>query len=173
MRNKALTGTALVAALAGLWQLEGVEYKAYRDIAGVPTICAGTTRNVKMTDTATVEQCWSMSLEDYRYHESEVLRSIKVPLSTETQTALTFFCLNVGNAGCRGSTAFRLINQGKLPEGCDALRMWNKVTINGKKVVSKGLVNRREAEVQLCKQQSASWWSSAQSRFSGLLARFM
>ncbi|ARB30337.1 lysozyme [Pseudomonas phage phiNV3] len=149
LRNKALAGTALSLALGGLVGLEGMSLPAYRDIAGVPTICAGTTAGVKMGDVATPAQCYSMTLKDYRRFEAIVLKHIDIPLNVSEQVALTYFCYNVGPA-CATSTAFKLFNQGRTREGCEAMGMWNKVTINGRKVVSKGLVNRRAAEIELC-----------------------
>jgi lysozyme len=150
MRNKALAGAALAAAIGGLYTLEGLELFAYKDIAGVPTICAGTTSGVRMGDKATPQQCWDMTVRDYQKHEGAVLRGITVPLNVNQQTALTFFCYNVGNAACMDSTAFRLINAGDYRAGCQAMALFNKVTIDGRKVVSRGLVNRRAAEVQKC-----------------------
>lgn len=150
MRNKMLSGAALVAAIAGLYQLEGMETVAYRDIVGVPTICAGTTVGVKMGDVATPQQCWDMTVNDFRKHEKAVLDNIKVPLNLNQQMALAFFCYNVGNYACINSTAFRTINAGSYTAGCQAMGMFNKITVNGRKVVSKGLVNRRNAEIALC-----------------------
>lgn len=149
LRNRALAGTALSLALGGLVGLEGMSLPAYRDIAGVPTICAGTTAGVKMGDAATPAQCYSMTLKDYRRFEAIVLKHIDIPLNVNEQVALTYFCYNVGPV-CAQSTTFRQFNQGRTLEGCHSLGVWNKVTINGRKVVSKGLVNRRAAETELC-----------------------
>jgi lysozyme len=161
MKNKALTGAALALALGGLTQLEGDKRVAYLDIAGVPTICAGTTEGVRMGDTATQADCYRMTLKDYRRFEKVVLDNITIPLNVNEQVALTYFCYNVGAGrkataklrkvdGCVTSRAFNLINQGRVQDGCEAMRLWNKVTINGRKVVSKGLDNRRSLEVKLC-----------------------
>jgi lysozyme len=150
MRNKAIGGAALAAAIAGLYTLEGVELTAYRDIAGVPTICAGTTSHVGMGQRATPQQCWDMTVRDYQKHEQAVLKGITVPLNVNQQTALTFFCYNVGISACMDSTAFRKTNAGDYRAGCQAMALFNKVTVNGRKVVSKGLVNRRAAEVKQC-----------------------
>jgi lysozyme len=46
---------ALAVALVGAW--EGLRTKAYRDAVGVPTVCYGETRGVRMGDRYTVEQC--------------------------------------------------------------------------------------------------------------------
>lgn len=157
MRNKALAGAALAAAIGGLYQLEGVKTNAYLDIAGVPTICAGTTLGVKMGDKATAQQCWDMTVADFRKHERPVLDKIKVSLNTNQQTALAFFCYNVGITACTNSTAFRLINQGDYAAGCKAMGMFNKVRINGVLVHSKGLQNRRNAEIDLCLKPVPFW----------------
>lgn len=150
MRNKAIGGAALAAAIAGLIGLEGMSLPAYRDIAGVPTICAGSTLGVKMGDRATPQQCWEMTVRDYQKHEKAVLRGITVPLNVNQQVALTFFCYNVGVYACMDSTAFRKINAGDYTAGCQAMALFNKVTVNGRKVVSNGLRNRRAAEVKKC-----------------------
>lgn len=158
--NKALAGAVLASAIGGLYTLEGVEYTAYTDIAGVPTICAGTTQGVRMGDRATPQQCWDMTVRDYRKHEAAVLQAISIPLNVNEQTALTYFCYNVGNAACQASTAFKLFNQGRTREGCHALAKFNKVRINGKLVVSKGLVNLRNAEIARCLEPSSLYSSS-------------
>ena len=150
MRNKALAGAAFSAALAGLISLEGMELTAYKDIVGVPTICAGTTRGVKMGDTKTAEQCWTIAAAEYREYEKTVIDNVKVSLNPNQQAALTWFTVNVGKYGFIGSTSLREFNRGDYAAGCKALRMWNKVTVNGRKVVSKGLDNRRKAEEALC-----------------------
>lgn len=141
---------AFSAALAGLISLEGMELTAYRDIVGVPTICAGTTRGVKMGDTKTVQQCWTIAAAEFREYEKTVIDGITVPLNTNQQAALTWFTVNVGKYGFMDSTARRRFNAGDYVGGCQAMGMWNKVTINGRKVVSKGLQNRRQAEIDLC-----------------------
>ncbi len=167
--NKPLVGTAMAAALAGLIAFEDMRTNAYLDSVGVPTICAGSTVGVKLGDTKTKEQCWEMAEEEYREYEAHVLKIVKVPISEPTQIALTYFCYNVGKAGCAGSTAVRKINARDLLGGCSALRMWNKGTVNGKKVVIKGLDNRRKAEERLCltaQPLSASWsWLPSVLRF--------
>lgn len=165
MRNKPLLGAAFAAALGGLVSLEGMRTTAYLDIVGVPTICAGTTRGVQLGDTKTKDQCWSIAAAEFREYERVVIANIKVPLKPNEQAALVWFCVNVGKYGCVGSTTFREFNAGNSVEGCHALRMWNKVTINGKKVVSKGIDNRRKAEENLCLNESQLYRYSSSPRF--------
>lgn len=150
MRNKALTGAAFASALGGLVAFEGMELTAYKDIVGVPTICAGTTAGVKMGDKKTAAQCWEIAGEEYRKYESTVLRVIQKPMKAQHQKAFTYLAVNIGDAGFAGSTVARKFNAGDTVGACHAIRMWNKVTVNGRKVVSKGLDNRRKAEEALC-----------------------
>lgn len=157
MRNKALTGAAFAAALSGLVTLEGMRTTAYLDVVGVPTICAGTTRGVKLGDTKTEAQCWTLAAAEFREYEQTVIDNIKVKLKPNEQAALVFFCVNVGKNGCKGSTTFREFNAGNSEKGCRALRMWNKGTVNGRKVVIKGLDNRRAAEEALCLNPDQLW----------------
>ena len=160
MRNKPLIGYAFAAALSGLAALEGMRTSAYLDSVGVPTICAGTTKGVKLGDTKTVEQCWTIAEAEYREYEKVVIDNIKVPLRANEQVALTYFCVNVGKYGCKGSTTFREFNAGDSVAGCKAVRLWNKGTINGRKVFIKGLDNRRAAEERLCLTPDARWYDS-------------
>lgn len=150
MRNKSLIGAAFAAALSGLVALEGMKTTAYRDIVGVPTICAGTTDGVRMGDTKTLAQCWSIAEAEFRSYEKVVIDTIKVPLNPNQQTALTWLAVNIGRYGFKDSTVAARFNRGDYVGGCHAIRMWNKVTVNGRKVFSKGLDNRRETEESLC-----------------------
>lgn len=150
LRNKSLVGAAFSAALAGLITLEGMELTAYRDIVGVPTICAGTTRGVKMGDTKTPEQCWSIAAAEFKEYEQFVLSKVRVPLNPNQQTSLVWFTINVGKYGFADSTTLRELNARNYTRACNAIPMWDKVTVNGKKVVSKGLQNRRKVERDLC-----------------------
>lgn len=157
--NKPVTGTLLATALAGLISLEGLRTNAYLDSVGVPTICAGTTRGVKLGDTKTVEQCWTIAEAEYKEFEEYVISRLKVPVEPQVQIALTYFAVNVGKGGYAGSTALRKINAGDTEGGCHALRMWNKGRVNGVLVVIPGLDNRRAAEERLCLSKSPSLFS--------------
>lgn len=150
MRNRILMGAAFSAALSGLVALEGMRTTAYLDIVGKPTICAGTTEGVKLGDTKTVQQCWSIAEAEFRKFEKVVIDGITVPLNPNQQTALVWFSVNIGKYGFLDSTARARFNRGDYVGGCHALRMWNKVTVNGRKVFSKGVDNRRAAEEALC-----------------------
>jgi GH24 family phage-related lysozyme (muramidase) len=75
---------------------------------------------------------------------------VRVPLSVSQWVALISFAFNVGVGAVRGSTFFKLLNQGRgnTAEAEAAFKAWNKITVNGQKVVSRGLDNRRASEWQ-------------------------
>lgn len=155
MKQKLLISAATAAAIyiaAPLIELvEGVENKPYIDIAGVKTVCSGITgSDVVWGKTYSNMDCRNLLEKHIKIHAKYVQDAVTYPIAPETRAALISFSYNVGGSAMRNSTAVRLINQGKVEKGCKALGMWTKATVNGKKVVVKGLMNRRNEEIKLC-----------------------
>ena len=64
--------------------------------------------------------------------------------------ALVSFVYNEGEGNFKQSTLLKRVNENPSnPEIRDAFMMWTKVTVNGQKVDSAGLKNRRTAEADL------------------------
>ena len=141
--------TALAVSFVGGW--EGLQTVAYRDVVGVPTICYGETRGVKLGDSATKEQCDATLIKGLKEFEAGVMRCTpgladKREHPDERVVALVSFSYNVGiGAYCR-STLARYFNAGRIKDACDQLLRWNRA--GG--VVWRGLTNRRKAERELC-----------------------
>ncbi|QXV76185.1 endolysin [Escherichia phage AugustePiccard] len=155
MKQKLVVGAATAAAIyiaAPLIELvEGVEYNPYMDIAGIPTVCSGITGpDVVWGKKYSKRECRNLLEKHIQIHGKHVHDAVTYPISPQTRAALISFSYNVGGHAMKNSTAIRLINQGKIEQGCKALGMWTKATVNGKKVVVKGLVNRRNEEIKLC-----------------------
>ncbi len=155
MKQKLLISAATAAAIyiaAPLIELvEGVENKPYMDIAGVKTVCAGITgSDVVWGKTYSNRECRNLLEKHIQIHGKYVQDAVTYPIAPQTRAALISFSYNVGGNAMRKSTAVRLINQGKVEKGCNALGMWNKARVNGKLKVVKGLVNRRNEEIKLC-----------------------
>ena len=155
MKHKLIISAATAAAIyiaAPLIELvEGVENKPYMDIAGRPTVCSGITGpDVVWGKTYSNRECRNLLEKHIQIHAKHVQDAVTHPISQQTRAALISFSYNVGGSAMRKSTAVRLINQGKVEQGCKALGLWNKATVNGKKVVVRGLVNRRNEEIKLC-----------------------
>jgi lysozyme len=78
----------------------------------------------------------------------KVLAGIK--LNENQCSAIISLTYNIGLKGFSDSVACKLIKANPLdPNIKDAWLSWNKVTVNGKKEVNKGLMNRRKREYQL------------------------
>jgi lysozyme len=78
-----------------------------------------------------------------------VQTALRVALKPCQVDAVLSLAYNVGGAAIAYSTLLRWINAGGLAEAAGEFVKWNKVTINGRKVASKGLTARRERERKL------------------------
>lgn len=129
-------------------ELEGLRLVPYLDGAGVPTDGYGNTHDVDMGGPKiTKEKAEADLRRNLQMAESAVERNVKVPLNEYQFGALVCFVFNVGVAAFRGSTLLKLLNQGKYDSVPAQLMRWNKITVKGRKVPSKGLTARRSAEV--------------------------
>ena len=150
-------GGALVAMIGGVAAVavpfitgeEGLRTKAYRDVIGVPTVCVGETKGVRMGMTFTKAQCEAMllnRLDEFGDGIEKCVPSLK-QVSPKRYAAHLSLAYNIGTGGyCRSSIA-RLQNGGKPVEACDAFLKFNRA---GGRVVA-GLTRRRKAERELCR----------------------
>jgi lysozyme len=142
--------SALAIAAAMVMPFEGVEYKPYRDVVGVLTVCYGHTGPDIIPDkTYTKEECQQLLDEDLKLVKSQVDLLITVEIPETTRTALYSFTYNVGVGAFSRSTLLKKLNAGQITGACEELRRW--VYAGGKKW--KGLITRREIEEEVCKLQ--------------------
>lgn len=141
-------GVVLACAVSLIGMYEGRRLTAYLDTGGVPTICNGATRGVRLTDIATAEQCDKRLAADLIEHETAMLSCLKNPdaLADETYLAVLSFTFNVGGGAACKSTLFAKLNAGDIRGACNQLPRW--VRDNGR--VIPGLVARRKSERDLC-----------------------
>lgn len=136
---------AMAAAFIAPW--EGKRNYAYLDIVGVPTICYGSTKGVKMGDYKTDAECLALFQREVGEFYSKIepcMTNKSIPVSV--QASLLELSYNVGvGAGCK-STMMKLANAGDYNAACAELDKWVKA---GGRVV-KGLVNRRNASHEMC-----------------------
>lgn len=137
-----------IAAITVVGKYEGLRLTAYRDVGGIPTICFGETRGVKMGDRYTAEQCKMMLKDGLIEFETEMRKCLNDPdtIPDKTYVALLSFSYNVGNRAACHSSVFRAANAGDLRAACNRLPLWNKA---GGRVVG-GLIKRRDDERELC-----------------------
>lgn len=149
--KKKLAGVAAAGAVAIaavlIPSLEGVEYKPYRDVVGVLTVCYGHTgADIIPGKTYSEAECKAMLDKDLVPFARSVERSVKVPASEYQKAALISFSYNVGVKAFESSTLLKKLNVGDSKGACDEMRRWNRA--GGK--VWKGLINRREVEREIC-----------------------
>ncbi len=119
-------------------------------VAGTLTIGYGHTGpDVVPGMVITEEQALKLLRRDIDPCEDAVSRLVKVPLEDNQFGALVLFAFNAGVGAFKGSTLLKKLNTGDYASVPSELAKWNKTTINGKKVVSNGLKNRRAAEAGL------------------------
>lgn len=142
------SGALMAAAIALVGAWEGLRTVAYKDIVGIPTVCFGETRGVKIGDRYTVEECKTMLGEGLVEFETNMRRCLKAPDSLPAEPYVAFLSLsyNIGSRAFCGSTVARRANAGDIKGACNAILMWNKA---GGRVV-KGLQNRRAEEREIC-----------------------
>lgn len=104
----ALTGaTMLGGAITGvITHNEGLSLSAYKDSAGVPTICYGETKGVKMGQRDTLSDCQKQLIQSAGEH-ARALDGLPVQLSDVALIGSVDFIYNVGTAGFNNSAVKR------------------------------------------------------------------
>lgn len=147
-----LAGLTLSAsALVGI-----AVHEAYRPVAylptpnDVPTIGFGTTGNVRMGDTITVERALVRLLADADKFQQELKACIgDVPMHQHEWDAYVSWAYNVGSGAACRSTLVRRLRARDYEGACTELLRWTKQA--GRELP--GLVKRRQDEYRLCMGQ--------------------
>lgn len=149
MASRLKKGSAVAAAAIALVStFEGLRTVAYRDPIGIPTVCFGETRGVKMGDGYTVQQCKDMLGDSLREFETGMRACLVNPdrIPDKPYEAFLSFTYNVGTGAFCKSTMARKINAGDLRGACDEFPKWDKAA----GIRLPGLTKRRTAERALC-----------------------
>ncbi len=135
---------------------EGLRLDSYQDAAGVWTIGYGSTmyktgQRVGPKEKITrqeAEELITWEIENKAVAVAASLQSIKL---TQNQfDACVSFAYNAGVSAFANSTLRKVIKKNPAdPYIRNCFAMWNKITVNGKKVENRGLTNRRRREADL------------------------
>lgn len=152
INKRTITGVAAISAavlsltvpLVETW--EGLRTRPYRDPVGIQTVCYGETR-VKMRP-YTPQECREMLNRAISQTYGPQVLACTPGLQDQpgALAAAISLAYNIGPTAYCKSTAARRFREGNLKAGCDAFAMWVKA---GGRVLP-GLVNRREAEIEMC-----------------------
>ena len=127
-------------------QFEGLRLKAYQDSVGIWTIGYGHIKAVHSVMRITEQQANQYLINDLATAAIAVDRVITKPMNHHERGAFISLTHNIGVGAFTNSTAARKFNKGDKRGAAKAILMGNKITIDGRKVVSQGLVNRRASE---------------------------
>ena len=145
--------TAAVAiAVAIAAPCEGLRQYAYRDVTGLPTICLGSTKGVKMGDFRTVPECQALLTTEMAGYV-QMVDSCRPGLPGPVLAAFSDAAYNIGaTVACDSSrsTAARKLAAGDLKGACQELLKWDKAKVAGISVALPGLTKRRTLEKDLC-----------------------
>ena len=70
-------------------------------------------------------------------------------MSQDCFDGLVSFVFNIGIGAAKKSDSYDLIQHKLLTDAADIIFQWHKITVDGNKVPSKGLLKRRKAEIKL------------------------
>ncbi|WP_160714205.1 glycoside hydrolase family protein [Chitinophaga solisilvae] len=140
-------------------RLEGFRAQKYNDQAGHCTIgygtlihqgnCNGAASEAPYAGGITEQRATELLMERLTGFQQAVNEGITVALNQHQFDALVSFVYNIGTGAFRASTLRRLLNQGNYSAVPTEMRKWVKVRRNGVLVDSQGLINRRNAEIEL------------------------
>ncbi|MCI8212595.1 hypothetical protein AUC61_23980 [Pseudomonas sp. S25] len=135
--------------------VEGNPLVAYLDVGGVPTVCGGVTKGVRLGDVETPAGCQRRNAEAIAVGLADVERCALTPkpMPETMKAAWGLFAYNVGGGNFCASTAVKLLRAGDFPAACAQLDRWRFVAGKDCRLASSGcpgIIHRRALERTLC-----------------------
>lgn len=150
MDKKTAAGIALASAslVAFVTTWEGNETTTYKDIVGIPTVCAGITDPsiAKLGAVYTEEQCREINRREIEAHGQRAIECVNVKLSQGEYEAYASLAYNIGTRNFCSSTLVKKLNAEERRPACDQILRWNRAAGQ----VVRGLDNRRKSEHAIC-----------------------
>ena len=130
---------------------EGLRLDAYQDVAGIWTIGRGHTgQDVHAGMRWSLDHADEVFLQDVTATAQAVSKLLEGCTQTpQAAGAMVSLAYNIGTAAFARSTVLRAHRAGDTAAAARAFQLWNKATINGRKVEVAGLVRRRAQEAAL------------------------
>lgn len=149
---------------------EGFLTHLHDDPVGKPTACIGhlIQGGEKAQKTYTEDQCITMFVADWVKHEKLLDSVVKVPYrSGWMKGAVTDFTFNKGIGNVKSSTLLRNLNAGNYDAACFQLTKWIYGTVDGKKVVLRGLDIRAQAQYKYCMGDLPADYKTKMQQYTG------
>jgi lysozyme len=125
---------------------EGLRQVAYSDPVGIPTICFGETKGVRLGDRATMDECKGMLSDSLEIANRGVDSCVRTYLPDTRRAAFVSMTYNIGVGNFCSSTLVRKLNSGDVVGACNEMPRWNRA----KGIVLPGLTKRRASEREMC-----------------------
>lgn len=155
------SGTILAAVTGGVVKLnEGYSERAYKDTAGVLTICYGETKGVKAGTVKTRSQCDAQLRESLAVHGA-IFNDVPASVPDVVALGMLDMAYNIGVYGFNNSVAKQLILTGDFAKASEAVLSWRYITRNGKKYDCSQLVNGKPNKVCWGLWERRKWESKA------------
>lgn len=134
------------AVVERIKEAEGLRLEAYRGgdrwLIGYGHTGDDVTEGLRIT----AEKADEMLRADLLVIENEIKGLVTAPLNQNEFSALVDLVYNIGSGNFRTSTVLSALNAGDRQAAADAFLLWDKVTVNGQRVVSAPLAARRQFE---------------------------
>lgn len=148
---------------------EGMVYRAYKDIAGIMTVCMGHTGpDIVIGKTYSDAECRALAFADMK-RELDIVLTCSPHLLWHPIIAIAIGAWSYNLGGNRYCTSSLRIafDKGDFEAGCDAMGLYTKARVNGVLTVVEGLRLRRYGdarrigEIELCKASLTPqrWWA--------------
>lgn len=149
---------------------EGFLTHLHNDPVGKPTSCIG--HLIKPGETALKsydeDTCIAIFVKDWVEHEKLLDSVVKVPYRSEwMKGAITDFTFNKGIGNVKSSTLLKNLNAGNYDAACVELTRWIYGTVDGKKVVLRGLDIRAKAQYKYCMGEEPSEYKTKMQEYTG------
>lgn len=96
-----------------------------------------------------VECLLSMDLQRFEHFVNASYDVFNPRMSQDCFDGLVSFVFNIGIEAAKNSKSYNLIRHKFMTNAAEVIFQWHKITINGKKIPSNGLLKRRKAEIKL------------------------
>lgn len=142
LRKSAVVLMLSLAGIGFIQSWEGTKQEAYLDVIGVPTICTGSTRGVRIGQTASPAECQERLRLDTAEVGTAMQRCVTAPVTQKQYDALLSLGFNIGGGALCRSTLVLKLNAGDCLGAAAEFPRWDMA--GGRHI--RGLQNRRQAE---------------------------
>lgn len=131
--SKRVVAPVFLAAVAGtIGYNEGYRTTAYLDSAGIPTVCYGSTKDVKYPSKVTDAECTERLASDLERH-MQALDGLPNDLPDTVLLGSIDMAYNIGVYGFKNSSVYSALKHKNYTHAGSTVLKWRYITVNGKR----------------------------------------